>query len=120
MFYYHLTDIDAHGMGSFAESIRLGFENSRNLEYDFWLNTFTLDEILDWVGTTPSILRMDIKYSERDVLENFSWAHHPYLWQIDHHQKNIHWFEKMFKEQGYEVLGTNLGGDGMEIWAQLR
>ena len=118
---YDLTNVaeDCHPMSSFVEPISPSFEENRAVADVFYLKTFTLDELLDWIGIVPTILRVDIESSERDVFETFSWACRPYHIQIDHHHHNIPYFVEMFKEKGYKILGDGLGADGMEIWATL-
>ena len=118
---YHLTNTkdESHPMSSLVEPIHPNFEENRKLADIFYIKTFTLDELLDWVGITPSILRIDIESSERDVFETFSWGCRPYLFQIDHHHHNVPYFVDMFEAKGYNILGDTLGADGMEIWATL-
>lgn len=118
---YHLTNTEGefHPMSSLVEPIHPNFEENRKLADIFYIKTFTLDELLDWIGITPSILRIDIESSERDVFETFSWGCRPYLFQIDHHHHNVLYFVDMFEAKGYNILGDALGADGMEIWATL-
>lgn len=118
---YDLTNVadECHPMSSFVEPISPVFEENRAVADVFYLKTFTLDELLDWVGIVPTILRVDIESSERDVFETFSWACRPYHIQIDHHHHNVPYFVDMFEAKGYTILGDGLGADSMEIWATL-
>lgn len=118
---YDLTNVadECHPMSSFVEPIYPAFEETREVSDVFYIKTFTLDELLDWIGITPSILRIDIESSERDVFETFSWGCRPYHIQIDHHHHNVPYFVDMFEAKGYNILGDALGADGMEIWATL-
>ena len=118
---YSLTNVsdECHPMSSLVEPSYPAFEETRAAADIFYINTFTLDELLDWVGIVPTLLRIDIEGSERDVFETFSWACRPYHIQIDHHTRNIPYFVEMFETKGYTILGDQLGADGMEIWATL-
>ena len=118
---YDLTNVadECHPMSSLVEPSNPAFEETREVSDTFHIKTFTLDELLDWVGIVPTVLRIDIEGSERDVFETFSWACRPYHLQIDHHNKNIPYFVDMFETKDYTILGDRLGADGMEMWATL-
>ena len=75
--YEFTLDNECHPMSSLVEPVGIFFDENRKLKDIFYIKTFTLDELLDWVGITPTILRIDIEHSERDVFETFSWAHRP-------------------------------------------
>ena len=113
------TEDECHPMSSLVEPSYFAFEETRVVSDIFHIKPFTLDELLNWVEIVPTMLRIDIEGSERDVFETFSWACRPYLFQIDHHNRNIPYFVDLFKSKGYEILGDGLGDDGMEIWATL-
>ena len=118
---YDLTNTEdvCHPMSSLVEPSYFAFEDTRKVSDIFHIKPFTLDELLDWVGIVPTLLRMDIEHAERDVFETFSWACRPYHIQIDHHNKNIPYFVDMFETKGYIILGDRLGADRMEMWATL-
>ena len=54
-------------MSSLVEPSNPAFEENRAVADAFHIKTFTLDELLDWVGIVPTVLRIDIEGSERDV-----------------------------------------------------
>lgn len=109
-------NVNIHNMGSLVAPAYPWFEEERP-EYHYYIKTFTLDELLGWIPNLPVIVRIDIEGEERSVFETYSWAYMPHVWQVDHHNRNVDWFVKLFESKGYHIIGTHLGEDELEIWA---
>ena len=96
-----------------------GYHDFKQLS-EFILKTFTLDELLSYVGVVPTLLRMDVEGSEISILENYSWKHFPRFWQIDIHGHTPEPICSLFEAKGYDVMGTDLGADQNECWFEKK
>ena len=89
----------------------------------FSLQTVTLDDLLDFLDLTPTLLFMDIEFEEMDVLETYSFSRLPDFWMVDmhHREPNIQRACEIFESHGYEILTTTgHPADKDELWVQKR
>ena len=89
----------------------------------FSLQTFTLDDLLDFLDLTPTLLFMDIEFEEMDVLETYSFSRLPDFWMVDmhHHEPSIQKAIHIFEKNGYKILTTTGHPvDQDELWVQKR
>ena len=90
---------------------------------EFILQTFTLDDLLDFLHFTPTLLFMDIEGAEMEVLETYSFSRCPDFWMVDmhHNTRNIQKAIQIFEKNGYKILTTTgHPKDKDELWVQRR
>lgn len=98
------------------------YSETKRLRYQFMIQSFTLDDLLDSLQIHPDLIHIDIEGFEREVFENYRWTCAPKYWMIDAHndRENIKFFINLFQSRDYRVL-TQTGGDDMaEIWFEQR
>jgi len=88
---------------------------------EFILQTFTLDDLLDFLDVTPTLLYLDVEFEEMGVLETYSFSRRPDFWMIDMHHRdhNIQKAIQIFERNGYKILTTTgHPTDKDELWVK--
>lgn len=104
-------------------SATLKFYHNTKIHYKVILQTFTLDDLLDFLDFTPTLLFMDVEGVEQEVLDTYSFSRCPEFWMVDMHQsqRNIMKSINIFEEKGYQILTTKgHPKDQDELWVQLK
>lgn len=117
------TEMPVFGRNSIPGGSLVFYHSQRKLHYNIILQTFTLDDLLDFLDFTPTLLFIDIEGSEMGVLETYSFSRLPDFWMVDmhHNARNIQKAIQIFEKNGYKILTTTgHPKDKDELWVQRR